>query len=38
MKENPPIACGINLWEGKLTCKAVAEAHSLEYCPVNLCV
>ncbi len=37
-KENPAIACGINLWEGKLTCKAVAEAHDLEYCRVNLCI
>jgi alanine dehydrogenase len=37
-KENPAIACGINLWEGRLTCKAVAEAHSLEYCPVNSCI
>ncbi len=37
-KENPAIACGINLWEGKLTCKGVAEAHSLEYCPAELCM
>lgn len=37
-KENPAIACGINLCEGRLTCGAVAEAHGLEYCPVNLCM
>ncbi|TES86553.1 alanine dehydrogenase [Candidatus Aerophobetes bacterium] len=37
-KENPAILGGINLYEGKLTCKAVAEAHGLEYCPVNKCV
>jgi len=37
-KESAAITSGINLYEGKLTCKAVAEAHGLEYCPVNKCV
>ena len=37
-KESAAITSGINLYEGKLTCKAVAEAHGLEHCPVNKCV
>ena len=30
-KEHPALAGGINTREGKLTCKAVAEAHGMKY-------
>ncbi|MCJ7538926.1 MAG: alanine dehydrogenase, partial [Desulfobacterales bacterium] len=34
-KENPEIAKGINIIQGKVTYKAVAEAFGLEYCPLE---
>jgi alanine dehydrogenase len=30
-----PLARGVNVFEGKLTYEAVAEAHGLEYCPLD---
>jgi len=33
--ENPEIAKGINIIQGKVTYKAVAEAFGLEYCPLE---
>lgn len=35
MKENPAIKCGANVVKGKVTYKGVAEAHGLEYTPVD---
>lgn len=33
--ESEAIATGINTYEGKLTCKAVAEAHGMDYVPIR---
>ncbi len=35
-KENEPIKLGINLYEGKLTYKAVADAFGMDYSPIEL--
>jgi alanine dehydrogenase len=35
MRQNPEIAAGANVVEGKVTYKGVAEAFGLEYVPVN---
>jgi alanine dehydrogenase len=38
MKENPSLAKGVNVIDGKLTYQAVAEALNLEYTALNECV
>ena len=35
VKNRPLFALGVNLHEGKITCKAVASAHDLEYVPLS---
>jgi len=35
VSDNPALAQGVNIAEGKVTYKAVAEAHNLPYCPLQ---
>jgi len=35
LKADPGLLEGLNMWDGKLTCKAVADAFNLEYTPAD---
>ncbi len=35
-QRRPDLATGVNVWNGKLTNEAVAQAHSLPYCPFEI--